>query len=99
MSEFTPRTMPLSDLSYAQFAPTRWMHVIVGGINTASFSLVLASFPSGVFFLSLGFSNSNGFLRLFRTLSCPISPSLFYDVNEKDDGRISLELYVHLLSE
>jgi hypothetical protein len=62
-------------------------------------SLVLASFSSGVFFLSLGFGNSNSFLRLFRTPSCPVSPTLFYDVNQKDDGRISLELYVHLLSE
>jgi hypothetical protein len=62
-------------------------------------SLVLASFPSGVFFLSLGFSDLNGFLRLFRTPSCPVSPTLFYGVNEKDDRRISLEFYVHLLRE
>jgi hypothetical protein len=62
-------------------------------------SLVLASFPSGVFFLSLDFSDLNGFVSLFRTPSCPVSPTLLYDVNEKDDRRISLELYVHLLSE
>jgi hypothetical protein len=69
------------------------------GSTLLLFSLVLASFTSGVFFLSLGFSNSNGFLRLFRAPSCPVSPTLLYDVNEKDDRRISLELYVHLLRE
>jgi hypothetical protein len=69
------------------------------GSTLLLFSLVLPSLPSGMFFLSLGFSNSNGFLRLFCTPSCPVSPTLFYDVNEKDDRRISLELYVHLLRE